>query len=238
VRKVVVTGASRGIGLGIAKTLAQSGFQVVAIARNPSDDLLAATSKLPISFMSWDLSQIDTLRALAAQICKTGPVYGLVNNAGIGTASILATMPDADIAAVMQMNVISPITLTKYLVKSMMVGNQGGRIVNISSIVASTGYSGLSVYSASKAAATGFVHALAREVGSLGITVNAVAPGFVATEMTHGMTEKHFAQIKRRSALHKMADVKDIAAAVDFLMCDRAAAITGTVMTIDAGNTA
>jgi 3-oxoacyl-[acyl-carrier protein] reductase len=115
---------------------------------------------------------------------------------------------------------------------------QGGRVVNVSSIVGSTGYSGLSVYSATKASLIGFTRSLAREVGPLGITVNAVAPGFVDTEMTHEMNPSQRTQIARRSALHRLPDVADIAHAVDFLFSDKARNITGTVMTVDAGNTA
>jgi len=127
--------------------------------------------------------------------------------------------------------------VTKAAVRSMM-SDGGGRIVNIASIVAFTGYSGLSVYSASKASLIGFTRSLAREVGKLGITVNAVAPGFVDTEMTRGMKEEQREQIVRRSALKRLVDVEDVANAVEFLLSDGAKNITGTVVTVDAGNTA
>jgi 3-oxoacyl-[acyl-carrier protein] reductase len=119
-----------------------------------------------------------------------------------------------------------------------MMAARAGRIINMSSIVASTGYSGLAAYGASKASLIGFTRSLAREVGSLGITVNAVAPGFIETDMTHGLTEKHRQQVMRRSALQRMASAQDVAAVVEFLMGDKAANITGTVMTVDAGNIA
>jgi 3-oxoacyl-[acyl-carrier protein] reductase len=236
---VVVTGGSRGIGLGIATALAQSGYEVIAIARRLGPALeLAMAQHTNLQFFPIDLTDLATLpehvRRLRNQV---GPIYGLVNNAGIGTAGILSTMPDEQIAQVLQTNVIAPITLTKYVLRSMMAA-RAGRVVNIASVVASAGYSGLSAYSASKAAMVGFTRSLAREVGSLGVTVNAVAPGFIATEMTHGLTDKQRQQIERRSALQRMATVEEVAAAVEFLMSDRAAAITGTVMTVDAGNTA
>jgi len=135
------------------------------------------------------------------------------------------------------LNVTAPITLTKYLIRSMMT-LRAGRVVNISSIVASSGYRGLAAYSASKAALLGFTRSLAREVGPVGITVNAIAPGFIATELTRGLTDKHREQIAKRSALQRSATADDVAAAVTFLMSDSAANITGTVMTVDAGNTA
>jgi 3-oxoacyl-[acyl-carrier protein] reductase len=237
VRNVLVTGGTRGIGLAIAQTLVGAGFHVVVIARNPSS-AIAGADPIRCSFVTGDLANLDTLSRLAVTLRERfGPIYGVVNNAGIGTSAILATMPDLQIAQIVQMNVTAPITLTKYLIRSMMSAREG-RVVNISSIVARTGYSGLSAYSASKAAIEGFTRSLAREVGPLGITVNAVAPGFVDTEMTHGLTEKHRQRIRRRSALQRMTTVSDIANAVTFLMGDKASGITGTVMTVDAGNTA
>jgi 3-oxoacyl-[acyl-carrier protein] reductase len=161
----------------------------------------------------------------------------LVNNAGLGTEGILATMPEASIEKLVQLNTLAPIVLTKYIVRSMM--NEGvGRIVNISSIMASTGYSGLSVYGATKASMIGFTKSLAREVGRLGITVNAVAPGFIGTELTAAMNDEQRQQIARRSALQRLPEVRDVAEAVAFLLSDKARNITGTVLTVDAGSTA
>jgi 3-oxoacyl-[acyl-carrier protein] reductase len=117
--------------------------------------------------------------------------------------------------------------------------NEGvGRIVNISSIMASTGYSGLSVYGATKASMIGFTKSLAREVGRLGITVNAVAPGFIKTELTASMNDEQRQQIARRSALQRLPEVRDVAEAVTFLLSDKARNVTGTVLTVDAGSTA
>jgi 3-oxoacyl-[acyl-carrier protein] reductase len=236
---VVVTGASRGIGLGIATTLARSGYDVVAVARHLRPALETAMAQhANLRFLPIDLVDFASLPGQVRQLRnQIGQIYGLVNNAGVGTAGILSTMPDEQIAQVIQTNVIAPITLTKYVISSMMSA-RSGRVVNITSVVASAGYSGLSAYSASKAAMIGFTRSLAREIGSLGITVNAVAPGFVATEMTHDLSAKQRQQIERRSALQRMTTVDDVASAVAFLMSEKAAAITGTVMTVDAGNTA
>lgn len=239
-RNVVVTGGSRGLGLATAQTLARAGFAVIAVARSESPQLAEARKELgdALKFQKWDLADLAGLSALAKTLRKDfGPVYGLVNNAAIGTAGVLATLADGKIEELVRLNVTSPLTLTKYLVRPMMA-QRAGRIVNISSIVASTGYSGLSAYAATKAALLGFTRSLAREVGQLGITVNAVAPGFVATEMTHDLDASHRETIARRSALKRMADAADVANAVEYLMSDRAANITGTVITVDAGNTA
>jgi 3-oxoacyl-[acyl-carrier protein] reductase len=237
---VIVTGGSRGIGLAIVQTLAANEYTVIAIARQETRELAAARERAPDSlyFVPFDLSEVDKLHELAREVRQRfGPIYGLINNAGLGTEGILATMPESSIENLVRLNTLAPIILTKYVVRSMM--NEGaGRIVNISSIIASTGYGGLSVYGATKAATIGFTKSLAREVGRLGITVNAVAPGFLETELTASMNENQRQQIARRSALQRLANVHDVAEAVAFLLSDKARNITGTVLTVDAGSTA
>jgi 3-oxoacyl-[acyl-carrier protein] reductase len=166
-----------------------------------------------------------------------GAIYGLVNNAGSGNEGLLATMHNADIEALVRLNVLSPILLSKYVVRHMMADGEG-RIVNISSIIASTGYNGLSVYGATKAAATGFTRSLAREVGKLGITVNAIAPGFIATELTQSLSDEARQRIAGRSALRRLPEADDVARMVEFLLGEGGRNITGSVLTVDAGNTA
>ena len=238
-RNVLVTGASRGIGLAIARSLAADGFRVLALARRPTDGLEQASHAGDACvFVPFDLDQLDAVPDLIRRLRSAhGPLYGLVNNAGIGTEGVLATMAGADIERLVRLNTLAPMVVAKHAVRSMMSAG-AGRIVNMSSIVASTGYSGLSVYAATKASMIGFTRSLAREVGPLGITVNAVAPGFIATEMTAGMDAADAGRVARRSALKRLARVEDVAAAVSYLMSDKAANVTGTVLTVDAGNTA
>jgi 3-oxoacyl-[acyl-carrier protein] reductase len=244
VHNVIVTGGSRGLGLAIARTLAAADFRVIAIARNSSDELKAASREArgagrgAIEFHPYDLSDLNGIGAMIRGLRKDfGPPYGLVNNAGIGTSGLLGNMRDADIGRLIQLNTTSPIILSKYVVRSMMT-QQSGRIVNMASIVAATGYSGLAVYSATKASLIGFTRSLAREVGQFGITVNALAPGFIATEMTHDLDESQRERIARRSALKRMAEPEDVARSVEFLLGDGGRSITGTVLTVDAGGTA
>jgi 3-oxoacyl-[acyl-carrier protein] reductase len=244
VRNVVVTGGSRGIGLGIATRLAMAGDQVIAVARQDSDQLAAARSEVndhgsgKLHFQAFDLYDIAALPGLVKELrSQFGALNALVNNAGIGTSGALAIMPDPMTEQLLRLNVQSPITLTKYVVRSMMSDRSGKRIVNIASIVASTGYTGLSVYAASKAALIGFTHSLARELGPLGITVNAVAPGFMDTELTRDLKDVQRDQIIRRSALQRLPEISDVADIVEFLLSDKAGNITGTVVTVDAGNT-
>lgn len=241
---VLVTGGSRGLGLGIVQALASSGFRVVAIARTEGGAIAAAREQVAqegrgeLHFRAFDLTDIDGIANLVKSLRgEFGAFYGLVNNAALGISGILSNMPDRAIEQLVRLNVLSPLTLTKYLVRSMMA-RRAGRIVNVSSIVSATGYSGLSVYSATKASLIGFTRSLAREVGSLGITVNAVAPGFVDTAMTHELNPAQRTQISRRSALQRLPEIVDVANAVDFLFSEKARNITGTVTTVDAGNTA
>jgi 3-oxoacyl-[acyl-carrier protein] reductase len=119
-----------------------------------------------------------------------------------------------------------------------MMADGAGRIINMSSIIASTGYNGLSVYGATKAAATGFTRSLAREVGKLGITVNAIAPGFIDTELTGNLGDAQRKRIAGRSALRRLPETADVASMVEYLLGDGGRNITGSVLTIDAGNTA
>ena len=243
-QNVIVTGGSRGLGLAMARTLAAGGYRIIALARGSTEDLMAASraaadsGRGAIEFRACDLSDLGQLGPLVKALrADFGPIYGLVNNAGLGTGGVLSNMRDQDIQRLIQLNTVSPILLSKYVVRSMMAHREG-RIINIASIVAATGYSGLSVYSATKASLIGFTRSLAREVGQLGITVNAVAPGFIATEMTHDLDEAQRLKIAGRSALKRMADPIDVARSVEFLLGDGGRNVTGTTLTIDAGNTA
>jgi 3-oxoacyl-[acyl-carrier protein] reductase len=241
---VIVTGGSRGLGLAMVRRLARAGYRVIAIARRETEELTSASrasateGRGDVVFKAADLSAIDELPALVRALRSDhGAIYGLVNNAGSGSSGILGTMRDVDIERLVRLNTLSPIVLTKYVARSMMTA-RSGRIVNLASVTATTGYNGLSVYGATKASLIGFTKSLARELGPLGITVNAIAPGFIVTNMTEELTAAQRAQISLRSALRRLADPDDVAASVEFLLGDGGRNITGTVVTVDAGNTA
>jgi 3-oxoacyl-[acyl-carrier protein] reductase len=217
---------------------------VLAVARKESKELEAGIAKAEtdgkgaLHFVPFDLSDVGSIADLVKRLRKQhGALYGLVNNAAIGTDGLLATMHNSQIESLLRLNTLSPIILTKYSVRSMMAEGKG-RVVNISSIIGFTGFSGLSVYGATKASMLGFTRSLAREVGRLGINVNAVAPGFMDTEMTSGLGDDERRKVAGRSALRRLPQVEDVASAVEFLMGEGARNITGTVMTVDAGSTA
>lgn len=243
-RNVLVTGGSRGLGLAIASELAGAGYRVIAVARKSTAELTYATQAAAagnvgaIEFRPYDLTALEGIAEFVRGLRKDfGPIYGLINNAGIGTGGILSNMRLDDIERLVRLNTVSPMVLTKYVARSMMI-ERSGRIVNISSVVALTGYTGLSVYSATKASLLGFTRSLAREVGQFEVTVNAIAPGFIATDMTQELDEEQRARIARRSALKRMPEAIDVAKSVKYLLGEGGRNITGTVITIDAGNTA
>jgi 3-oxoacyl-[acyl-carrier protein] reductase len=243
-RNVVVTGGSRGLGLGIVRKLAGENYRAIAIARKSSDQLAAAmeetrrTQAGALDFVPFDFADVDAIPELVKRLRRDfGAIYGLVNNAALGFDGVLANMHNARIEQLVRVNTVAPIVLTKYVVRAMMSA-RCGRVVNVASIIGFTGYSGLSVYGATKASLIGFTRSLAREVGQLGVNVNAVAPGFIATDMTQGLDDEQRARVARRSALRRLPDVDDVAGTVAFLLGDGAKNITGTVMTVDAGSTA
>lgn len=242
-RNVIVTGGSRGLGLGIAQKLYAAGYCVIAVARGESPELAAAlrgSAALAgaLHFRECDLAEVSRIPGLIRAITRDfGPIYGLINNAGVGTSGILATMRDTQIERLVRLNTLSPVIVSKYVIRAMMLG-RGGRIVNVASIVGFTGFNGLAAYAATKASMVGFTRSLARELGPLGITVNAVAPGFIDTDMTESLTGAERNQVLRRSPLHRLAEIADVANAVEFLLGEKARNITGTTVTVDAGSTA
>lgn len=239
-KNVLVTGATRGLGLAIARRLVSDGFQVIGTGRQRSEglDRLIAETDGAVSFVSLDLEDRSALHPLVNDVLQRyGAIYGLVNNAALAHDGVLATMHESQIVDLVNVNVTGTILLTKYAVRAMLLGSEG-RIVNVASIVADTGFNGLSVYGATKAALVGFTRSLARELGRAGITVNAVAPGFIQTDMSSGLSQTQEASIVRRTPLGRLTTVEEAAGSVAFLLGPDATATTGMVLTVDGGATA
>tara|TARA_B100000035_G_scaffold224463_1_gene193000 strand:- start:2164 stop:2883 length:720 start_codon:yes stop_codon:yes gene_type:complete len=239
VKTIIITGSSRGLGFSISKKLLNNGYQVIGVSRKKSPEFIELESSFKeVFFYEFDFKDLNNISELTKKIIKDhGRPYGLINNAAIGHDGVLATMHEKDIDEIIKVNIQAPILLTKYLCRSMLL-NQNGRIINISSIIGSTGFNGLSVYGASKSSMSGFTKSLSRELGKAGITVNSLAPGYMETNMTKDLTGTKLASIIRRSPLNKLANVDDVANAALFLLSEEASSITGTTITIDAGSTA
>jgi len=239
-KNILVTGAFKGLGLEVSRRLIKDGFKVLGIGRTVSPDftdLISNEGKTLGDFRKFDLNELDEIPKLINDIVKEhGPLYGLVNNAALGVDGVLATLHQNDIAKALRVNLEAPILMAKFACRSMLT-NREGRIINISSIIASTGFNGLSVYGASKSGLDGFTRSLARELGRANITVNCVAPGFMATDMTAGLEGEKLESIKRRAPLG-LARTKDAAGAVSYLLSSDGQFITGTTITVDGGSTA
>lgn len=239
-KPVILTGVSRGLGLAMAERLAaHPDYVVLGLSRSLSPEYQALMEAHPgkAVWRGFDISEIDAIGPLVKDLVdEHGIPWGLINNAAVGVPGILGTMHKTDIDLVLRVNLTAPITFCKYVSRVMMKRRQG-RIINVSSIIASTGFHALSVYGASKAGLVGLTKSLSRELGKVNITVNCLAPGFMATEMTEGFDDAQMNSIRRRAPLG-LPEVQDVSGAAMYLLGPDAGRVTGTVMTVDGGSTA
>ena len=233
----LVTGATRGIGAAIADRLSRDGARVIGTATTAegaariSENLAARGGRGDVL----DVVKQDSIEALLADIeAKEGAVGILCNNAGITRDTLLLRMKEEDWGAVLDTNLASVFRLSKAVLRGMMKARKG-RIVSITSVVGLTGNPGQANYAAAKAGIIGFTKSLAREVGSRGITVNAVAPGFIDTDMTRALGEAQRATLNAQIPLGRLGQPADIAAAVAFLCSPDGAYITGETMHVNGG---
>lgn len=238
-RVVVVTGGSRGLGAGIVESYLASGDKVATCSRSATEltDRWTTERGDDVLFATADLSRPDDAKAFVdAVLERWGRIDVLINNAGVARDGILAVSSDEDVDIVVDLNVKGTLYVTRAVSRRMLV-QRSGHIVNISSIVGLSGYRGLGVYSATKAALDGLTRSLARELGSRGIVVNGIAPGYLRTEMSHGLDEGQLTQIERRTPAGRLGEPADIARACQFLTDPENTYLTGHVLVVDGGLT-
>ncbi len=235
----LVTGASRGIGAAIADTLAEAGATVAGTATSQAgadaiSERLRAISSASRGYVL-DVNEAGAAEALVKAVTgELGVPTVLVNNAGITRDQILMRMKDEDWDTILETNLRSVFRLSKACLRGMMKA-RGGRIISIASVVGSMGNAGQSNYAAAKAGMMGFSRSLAREIGSRGITVNVVAPGFIDTDMTRALDDAQREALLRDIPLQRLGEAKDIAAAVLFLASEQGGYITGQTLHVNGG---
>lgn len=238
-RVTLVSGGSRGLGLGIVKSLLKVGHHVATFSRHETADIAALRAEYPdqFFFMIGDMAEPQGFPALVRQVeQRFGRLTGLVNNAGIVAEELIARQPAEDISRLLSVNLAGPLMLTRQAVRGMMIEGRGS-IVNISSIVSVSGYKGTVAYSATKGGINAMTRALARELGGRGIRVNAVAPGYMETDLVADMDPKQLKQIVRRTPLGRPGAVEDVVGVVLFLLGDSAAFVSGQTIVVDGGLT-
>ena len=241
-KHVVVTGGSRGLGAAMIDALLADGWRVSTCSRKKSDNIARLLEHADYGDrFFWgpcevgDAEQVDAFVETAMDWAGDAGVWGVVNNAGIAQAGILASFPNVETEKILQVNLAGAIQVARAVSQHLLKQDAGGRIINISSIIGSRGYNGLAAYSASKAGMDGLTRALARELGRRRITVNSVAPGYVATEMSSTLSPGQLKQIVNRTPLGQLAEERDIVALVRFLLSDDARMITGQTILVDGG---
>lgn len=235
----LVTGGSKGLGAGIVEGMLAAGYAVATCSRSRTEQVDAWERDYPerFQFTTADVSDPDdAARYVRAAQDQFGRVDALINNAGVAREGVIGLFDDEALDQVVDLNLKGTVYVTRAASRAMLA-RRSGSIVNISSVVGISGYRGLSVYGATKAALDGFTRGLARELGSRGITVNSIAPGYLRTEMSHGLDEAQLGQIERRTPLGRLGEPSDVARAVLFLVSPENKFITGQLLVVDGGLT-
>ena len=222
-KNILVTGDSRGLGASIRSSLESNGFNVIGISRKSSE-------------INFDLSNSKSIKRLYLDKIKPlGPIHGFVNNAAIAYDDIITNMNIEKLSTMYSINVLSPLMLSKYIIRDMLLNKTHGSIVHISSVSAHTGYKGLSMYASTKGALEAFSKNTAREWGKLNIRSNIVCPGFMDTEMSDGLSNDQRKKIFKRNSMQKELITSEVAETVNFLVSDKSSGITGQIIHVDNG---
>ena len=237
-RTIAITGASRGLGLHMARHFLSRGDRVIALCRTRPEALETwarenGSSDNLINIQA-DLANLDQVNDVVRQMEEQASCDVLINNAGVAYVNLLPMQPPKQITETIAINLLAPMLLCRAMAKYMM-RRRSGRIINISSIVASRVYRGLSVYGASKAGIEQFTRGLANELAPFNVYVNAIAPGFMETDMSASLSKEQLDSVIKRTPIGRMVKVEEITAMVNSLLSEEAAALTGQILTLDGG---
>ncbi|TMV50787.1 SDR family oxidoreductase [Paenibacillus mesophilus] len=236
---IIVTGDTGGLGGAIVNNiLLDPGYGVIGISRkeNVATECFNDLYENRYIHINYDLCHVDTIKDLyKEEIKKIGPVYGLVNNSAYAYDDIVTNANAENLDLMFKINVLSPIMLTKYAIRDMLLNKIEGSVVHITSVCAHTGYKGLSMYAATKGALESFSKTVAREWGEIGIRSNCVAPGFMETGMSETLSDEQKNRIYKRTSLKKETALESVAETVSFLLSNKSKSITGSVIHVDNG---
>jgi 3-oxoacyl-[acyl-carrier protein] reductase len=237
-KNILITGVSRGLGLEICNVLLTLGYTVYGISRSVTPEIEVLLNSYPTTFKykTFDLSDTDNLtKNIKLLIPNDISIHGYVNNAAAAYDDIITNIKLIELKNMFELNVYSPMILTKYAIRNMLLHKTGGSIVHISSISVHTGYKGLSMYAATKGALEAFSKNTSREWGVRGIRSNCVVSGFMETEMSSTLDGDLKEKIKNRTSLKSLTDLTSVANTVEFLISDKSSSITGQLLHVDSG---
>jgi len=222
-KNILLTGDSKGLGENIRRKLLDSGYNVIGLSRSSSD-------------IQYDLSNVDGIKDLYLEIIKErGPIHGFINNAAFAYDDIITNLNSDRLMEMYKVNVFSPMMLTKYVIRDMMLNKTHGSIVHISSISVHTGYKGLAMYASTKGSLEAFSKNTSREWGRMGIRSNIVCPGFMDTDMSSSLNDDQRNKIFKRNSRQKELTTEEVSSTVKFLISDESTGITGQIIHVDNG---
>ena len=222
-KNILLTGDSKGLGENIRRKLLDSGYNVIGLSRSSSD-------------IQYDLSNVDGIKDLYLEIIKErGPIHGYINNAAFAYDDIITNLNSDRLMEMYKVNVFSPMMLTKYVIRDMMLNKTHGSIVHISSISVHTGYKGLAMYASTKGSLEAFSKNTSREWGRMGIRSNIVCPGFMDTDMSSSLNDDQRNKIFKRNSRQKELTTEEVSSTVKFLISDESTGITGQIIHVDNG---